>query len=376
VRILYFSDNGSNHNLRFLEKLASSGHDVYFLDATQEGSAENWMPGGVRRVQLQQSVRRDADPRQFAGLLSEFQSLLTELHPDLVHAGPLQTCGYLAALSGFHPLVVMSWGSDMLVHADRNAEWRRATEFTLRSADGFFCDCETVRESARRYAAIPNARIVQFPWGIKRGSFSPQGPVESRERLGLSRNAFAFISTRSWEPLYDIEVLLTAFHRAFRQNNRLRLLLLGGGSMAGRVRSFIAEHDLDQVVVTPGFIADREMPRWFRAANAYVSCARSDGTSISLLEAMATGLPAIVTDIASNREWITEDETGWLATAGSFEAFAEKLLHAASLRSDDIEAISDRNQGIVAERADWDKNFPSLLRLYQCLAPSAMVMRA
>jgi len=376
VRILYFSDNGSDHNRRFLEQLSAFGHDVCFLDITQEGIAENWLPRGVRRVQASQRVRRNADPNQFAEFLPEFQFWLKELRPDLVHAGPVQTCGYVAALSSFHPLVVMSWGSDMLVHANRNAEWRCATEIALRAADGFFCDCDTVRECAQAYLAIPNSRIVQFPWGIKRGSFSPHGPAEPRERLGLSPEAFAFISTRAWEPLYDTEVLLQAFHRAYRENHRLRLLLLGHGSAAGRVRSFIAEHQLNQVVVVPGVIAGKETPRWFRAANAYVSCARSDGTSISLLEAMATGLPAVVTDIASNREWIAEDENGWLASAGSSGEFAAKLLRAASLPPNDLEAISERNQRIVAERADWDKNFPSLLRLYECLMNSALVAEA
>ena len=48
------------------------------------------------------------------------------------------------------------------------------------------------------------------------------------------------------------------------------------------------------------------MPKWFRAADTYISCAQSDGTSVSLLEAMATGLPLIVTDIPSNREWVVE----------------------------------------------------------------------
>ena len=376
MRILYFSDNCSDHNRRFLEKLVCFGHGVYFLDATQEGFAENWLPRGVQRVPLKQSVRRNADPSQFAGFLYEFQSLLTDLRPDLVHAGPVQTCGYVAALSGFRPLVVMSWGSDMVAHADRNAEWRRATEVTLGAADGFFCDCATVRESAQRYAAIPKSRIVQFPWGIKRGSFSPQGPAESRERLGFNPGTFALISTRSWEPLYDIDLLLQAFDQAYKQNNRLRLLLLGSGSAAGRIRRFIAAHELNQAVIAPGVIPSTETPQWFRAANAYVGCARSDGTSISLLEAMATGLPAVVTDIASNREWITEDENGWLASAGCSEEFAAKILRAASWPPKELEAISERNQRIVAERADWDKNFPSLLRLYECLVSSAMVMKA
>jgi glycosyltransferase involved in cell wall biosynthesis len=373
VRILYFSDNCSDHNRRFLEKLASLEHDVYFLDATQTEVAENWLPRGVQNLQSKQSVPKNGNPSQFAGFLSEFQSVLRDLQPDIVHAGPVQTCGYVAGLSGFHPSVVMSWGSDILVDADRNAEWKRATEVALREADGFFCDCETVRESARRHVAIPDFRIVQFPWGVKRGSFSPHGSAESRESLGFSPEAFVFISTRSWEPIYDIEVLLQAFNWAYRENDRLRLLLLGNGSLAGRVRSFIIENKLENAIVSTGVIAGTQTPRWFRAANAYVSCARSDGTSVSLLEAMATGLPVVVTDIPSNREWITEQENGWLAATGSAEKFAEKLLRTASLSPDDLGSISERNRHLVAERADWDKNFPSLLRLYESLVSRAVI---
>ncbi len=373
MRILYFSDNCSDHNRRFLEKLASLGNDVFFLDATQTEVAESWLPRGVKNLRSKQRVPRDEDPSEFAGFLGGFQSLLRDVQPDIVHAGPVQTCGYVAGLSGFHPSVVMSWGSDILVDADRNAEWKRATEVALREADGFFCDCDTVRKSARRHAAIPDSRIVQFPWGLKPGSFSPHGPAESRESLGFSRDAFVFISTRSWEPIYDIEVLLQAFNWAYRENDRLRLLLLGNGSLAGRVRRFITENKLENVVVSTGVIAGTQTPRWFRAANAYVNCARSDGTSVSLLEAMATGLPVVVTDIPSNREWITEAENGWLAATGSPEKFAEKLLRTASLSPDDLASISKRNQRLVVERADWDKNFPSLLRLYESLVSRAVI---
>ena len=91
---------------------------------------------------------------------------------------------------------------------------------------------------------------------------------------------------------------------------------------------------------------------------------------------MATGLPAVVTDIPSNREWIVEGKNGWLARTGSFENFSEKILLAASMSQREIAVISERNQRIVAERADWDKNFPALLGLYECVVNSAMAMKA
>jgi glycosyltransferase involved in cell wall biosynthesis len=85
---------------------------------------------------------------------------------------------------------------------------------------------------------------------------------------------------------------------------------------------------------------------------------------------MATGLPVIVTDIPSNREWVREGENGWLARAGSAEEFAQQLLHAARIGPEQRALICLRNQRLVEERADWDRNFPSLVEMYkQLVAP-------
>lgn len=374
MRILYFSDNSSVHNRRFLEKLSFFGYEVWFLDSANDVVPEGWLPAGVRRVPHSGVVRRESDPSVYEEFLPQFESSLAELQPDLVHAGPVQGCGYVAALSGFHPLVVSSWGSDLLAHADRNAEWRRATSVALGGADGFMCDCDTVRQAAQGFAAIPDSRIAQFPWGVKRGAFSAVGPLPPN--LPSDPGTIRFICTRSWEPLYGIDVLLEAFRRAHGENKSLRLMLLGEGSLAETVHDFIARHGLQRVVLTPGRISPEELPNWFRAASVYLSCARSDGTSVSLLEAMATGLPVVVTDIPSNREWVCVGENGWLASVGSAEDFASKMLQVASLKPAERVAIGERNQRVVAERADWDRNFPLLLDLYERLLKVKAVVPA
>ncbi|MGH9504263.1 MAG: glycosyltransferase family 4 protein [Terriglobales bacterium] len=376
MRILYFSDNTSDHNRRFLEKLAGFGHEVWFLDSSSDHVPEAWLPTGVRGLAHRKVVPRDSDPGVYEEFLPEFQSLLAESQPQLIHAGPIQGCAYLGACSGFHPLLVSSWGSDLLLDAHRDAEWKRATLMALGHADGFMCDCDTVRIAAQGFAPIPDSRIVQFPWGVKRGMFSVEGPLPAGDGLPLEVETIPIICTRSWEPRYGIEVLLKAFKQAHARNRMLRLMLLGGGSMAETVHDFIFRNGLQEVVLTPGRIAADDLPGWFRAASGYVSCARSDGTSISLLEAMATGLPVLVTDIPSNREWVCPEENGWLAEAGRPEDFASKMLKMAGLKPSQRQAIRERNQRIVAERADWDKNFPLLLDLYELLVKVSAVTSA
>ena len=373
MKVLYFSDNTSGHNQRFLEKLSEAGLEVWFLDPTSNYVAEGWLPEGVQWVRPKHALPRNSDLTTFAGFLPEFQHLLGEIGPDLVHAGPIQSCGRLTALSGFHPWLLTSWGSDLLFNAQRSPEWKQATQLALLGADGFFCDCDAVRTKAKQSADIPDSRIVQFPWGIRRGLFGPVGALPSEEEYEREPGTHVFISTRSWEPLYGIDTLLEAFRQAYRVDSSLRLLLLGNGSEVGRVREFVDVHGLSRVIRTPGAHVKEDMPKWFRAADAYVSCAQSDGTSVSLLEAMATGLPLVVIDIPSNREWVVEGRNGWLAPARSTEEFADRLLRAARLSPEQRSLFSERNQSIVEERADWDRNFPRLLEMYERLTGMCII---
>ncbi len=265
----------------------------------------------------------------------------------------------------------MSWGSDLLVEAERNTEWKQATELALRKADAFFCDCDTVRKKANSFRVFSDSQVVQFPWGVKQGVFSPVGPLPPSDRFKPRVGATTFIYTRSYDPLDGTDVLLDGFVRARSANPSLRLLLLGNGSQAESLRRFVEAHDLHDAVSLVGPQPAEELPMWFRAADAYISCAKSDGTSISVLEAMATGLPVIVTDIPSNREWVAERENGYLAPSGSPEGVAGKMLLVANLTPSERKTISERNRRKVAERADWDKNVPRLLEMYERLAGGA-----
>lgn len=366
MKILYLTDNNSVHNQRFLEKMTGAGHEVWYWNLTTTRPVEN-PPGSGDRTIISAKRIDSASPGRCRELLPQMQSVLQELQPALVHAGPIQSAGYLAALANYHPLLLMSWGSDLLLHAERSSEWKQATELTLQKADALFCDCETVLRKANTYRLFSDFQIVQFPWGIKRGVFSPQGSLPPGELFETRAGETTFIHTRSWDPLYGTDVLLDGFRRAWGMNPWLRLLLVGDGSRGPNVRDYVKNQGLSDAVSLLGPQPSLDLPMWFRAAGAYISCAKSDGTSISLLEAMATGLPVIVTDIPSNREWVTEPENGWLAQAGSAESVAKCMLRVAHLTPEERKAIAERNQRIVGERADWDKNFPRLLELYERL---------
>lgn len=368
MRVLYFSRDYTPHDHRFLRALAETPHQIYFLQLERRKPhlEDRPLPRAVTRVRWaggQSPARLRDGPRLYLDL----RRVLATVRPDLVHAGPVQTVGLLAALTGFHPLVVVSWGSDLLRDADRNAWYRLATRFTLRRGDVLVGDCRPVRQKAIELD-FPPERIVTFPWGVDLAHFSPNpgapsGDSDLRARLGWESD-FVLLSTRAWEPLYGVDQLAVAFTRAARARPELRLVLLGTGSQATKLRRIFLVGGVMDRVHFGGQVRRQELPHYYRAADLYVSASHSDGTSISLLEAMACGTPALVSDIPGNREWVVPGVQGWWFRDGDVDQLHGALVRAVDHR-EQLPEMGRAARSLAEARADWDRNFPRLLEAYE-----------
>ncbi|MBU4185979.1 MAG: glycosyltransferase [Proteobacteria bacterium] len=367
MRVLYFSRDYTTHDRRFLQKLAQSRHEIFFLRLENDSIdyESRLLPDNINVVEWSGGRGQVKTQEECLRLMPDFSAVLEQIKPDLIHAGPVQSCGFMTAMSGFHPFLVMSWGSDILLDADRNEFWRWITKYTLDRSDFLFCDCTAVRNKVKEISNYSGKAILQYSWGVDIKEFSP-GPDNSnfKDSLQWSENCIV-LSTRNWEPIYGMDVLLRAFHKAYTKNSNLRLVLLGNGSQENAICNFVKKHELDHAVFLPGILSHAKLPDIFRASDVYLSCSFSDGSSVSLLEAMATGLPVIVTDGAGNREWVVPGQNGWLAPPGDFETFSEFLYQASIMSHEERESIRQTNRNIIERSADWNKNASKLLELYE-----------
>ena len=363
MKVLYFSRDYTPHDHRFLSALAQTPHTIYYLRLERQSRQleDRPLPPQVEQV-VWQGGRQPVGWRDYPRLLADLRRVIRRLQPDVIHAGPIQSAAFLAALSGFHPLVSMSWGSDLLLDADRSAWMRWVTRFTLRRTTVLAADCRTVLEKAAQFG-FPPQRVVLFPWGVELARFQPGRADAFRARRGW-QDAFVVLSLRTWEPLYGVDVVARGFARAARQNPRLRLLLLGGGSQAGLIRSIFEQEGVQEQVFFGGQVNGDDLPQYYQAADLYVSASHSDGSSVSLMEALASGLPVLVSDIPSNREWITPGREGWLFADGDDRALSEGILRAAG-QPEGLKEMRLAARRLAEERANWQVNFQRLLDAYQ-----------
>lgn len=375
LKVCYFSDgNNSIHDVRFLTSLNKKGYDAYavYLCRVSGRHVE-----GIKELFLgYEKYRGKGRLYKMIGIIQSLKKLkrfLNEIEPDVLHAGWVPTCGLLSALSHYHPFLLMPWGSDVLLIPERNLLYKKIVRYAIKRADMITCDCETVKQKIVQLTRYPEEKIIVFPWGINLSLFYPdEGKREQmRDKLGC-KDKKVIIMNRSFKPVYGIEYFLRALPRVFQEIPEAYVLLLGSGELEPQLRLLTKQMGIEGKVQFLGEVDNEEMPYYLNASDLYVSSSLSDGTSLSLLEAMACALPVVVTDVPAILEWVKQGKNGIVVSRRSVDELAEAIIHL--LKNEDAaKEMGRRNREIAQEKADWEKNFAKLEEIYKNLCPSTSV---
>ena len=313
------------------------------------------MPSNVQQI-LWAGGQREFRWSDLPRLTFDLRRLTKEIQPDLIHAGPIQTCAFIAALSRFRPILTMCWGYDLAQDAERNSWMKWMTRYTLKRSAYFTSDAHFTRDKAVSFGMDPTKTVI-FPWGVDIEHFTQKTFKRS------SVQTFTIFCNRTWESIYGVDVLAKAFVKVAAGNPNVNLVLLGGGSQGARIRQILMNGGVLDRVHFGGQVPYNDLPRWYQMADIYISPSHVDGSSVSLMEALASGLPCLVSDIPGNKEWINEGENGWLFRDGDADDLAGKMLQAIRERRS-FTKIGEAAHATAEQKADWKKNFGKLLKAY------------
>jgi glycosyltransferase involved in cell wall biosynthesis len=360
MRILYFSKSYTPHDYRFLSSLSKTDHQVFFLqlEPARRQTEDRPLPENILQIPWA-GGKREFRWQDVPRLVLDLRRVIKNVKPDLIHAGPIQNCAFLSVLSGFRPVLSMSWGYDMVMDADKSAWMRWVTRYTLKRSAFFTSDASVSRDKAVVFGMDPQKTVI-FPWGTDIEHFTPK----TLERSNVP--TFTLFCSRTWESIYGVDVLAKAFVKVASQDPGVNLILLGGGSQGQKIRQILVNGDVMDRVHFGGHVGQRDLPRWYHMADLYISPSHVDGSSVTLMEALASGLPCLVSDIAGNREWVQEGVNGWLFHDGGVNDLAEKILYAIRNRSS-LAKIGEAARQTAEQKADWKKNFGKLLETYELI---------
>lgn len=265
--------------------------------------------------------------------------------PDVVHAHALHQAARLRV--GDLPVVINLPGEphqryrDDLGHADALI------------ADGW------AAEQLPRALGLPVHRVSK---GVDAERFQPNGP-SMRASLRLEER-HVILAVARLVPIKRVALLVEAFAMLRARAPETHLVIVGDGPERDAIRQHAADLAVLDAVTFVGSVPHRDTPAFYRAADVFALSSDFDNSPNAILEAMASGLPIVSTDVGGVRQFVDDPEGGTVVARGDATAFARALERYVVSRSE-RRAAGAYNRRKAASDFSWAASAAQLLAVYR-----------
>ena len=341
MKICFLGDAASIHIIRWCEYFRDRGHEVSII------SFRNSNIKGVNVYCLSENLSVSSEGGNIGYLKKIFRikKIIKKINPDIVNAHYLTSYGLIGTLINIRPLVVSTWGSDILVTPQINGIYKKITEVVIKRCDLITSDSKHMSDEIKKLGG-KESKIVTVPMGINIEEFNSEDKnIDSK----------TFLSMRTLCDNSNIDIILKAFKSLLSVYPDSKLILTNSGDKEKEVLNLIEELNIKSSVEFKGFVNRDQVKELLKKCRTYISIPTSDSTSVNLLEGMASGIFPIVSNLPANKEWIVDGENGYILDELSETCLFKAMIN--SLEKDGLlESAIKRNKIIIEERALWNDN--------------------
>lgn len=355
MRICFISVGTFTHIGAYLDYFRQTGHDVHFVSLSP--SPDRGVP--TYNVGLGKKYSKREGKWKYPISILRARRLINKLRPDIVHAHYATSSGLTALVCGFHPAVVTVHGSDLTIGIT-SIIWRPLLKRIFEYSDCVNTVSKNLQNMVLSMGIRPD-KIENLTLGIDTAKFSFVERTKI-EQPGVLR----LVCTRRLEPVFDHRTTIQALTLLKKKGIEFQMTFVDDGSLLNELKQQVKYAGLKDNVNFMGRVDNDNLPGVLARHSVYLSASLRDGTSLSLLEAMATGLFPIVSNIKANSDWLRHGDDGLLHNVGDAEDLANCILQLLS-KPEIVPKAVRRNRQHVVEEANRNKNMKRLESIYEDL---------
>jgi len=231
----------------------------------------------------------------------------------------------------------------------------------------YFCNTTICVSNALRNALVkdfgfPARKLRTVHNGVCLSEFSPAetNGTRIRAKLGIRSDEFLFVCASRLSEQKGIDILLQAMARAVGNGIRCKCVIVGDGPLRDQLIEQARALGLSGHAFFEGF--QKDVRPYLQASSAFILTSHWEGLPLSILEAMASGLPCLVTDVGGNTEAVTHQIHGLVVPSGSVDAVADAISYLATHPHERTEmSLAARSR--ACEAFDLDVKMKEIRRL-------------
>jgi len=357
MKICFLAGANSVHSHRWIKYFINKGHEIHWISLMPSIELLS------QTISFYDIGPLSTNPVNIFIQAFKARRLIQKIKPDILHIHSAGTYGFVGVLTGFHPLVITAWGSDVLLNKGFKKE---LVKFVLKKADVLTCDGDNTTQTMINLGVAPQ-KIKRINFGVDVEKFKPTPPNNNLKKELFNLDSPIIISLRSLEPVYNIESLIKAIPIIIREVSEAKFVIAGDGSQKKYLQELTGSLNILEKIRFVGTIPSNKLQEYFNISDVYVSTSLSDsGLAASTAEAMACGLPVIITDSGDNRKWVKNGEGGFIVSIKNPEMLAEKIIYLLKDKEMKERAIKS-NRKIIEERNNYYVEMEKMEEVYRAL---------
>lgn len=313
---------------KLADGLKKAGKEVILLGGTEQSKLEERYESITTRITEQETIKHMVD--------------LFERNLPCVFVNNFAGCAFMAAV------IVKKKYPDLVkiisvIHND-NKSLFDAHMMLAKYIDKVFCVSNQIRKHMQELYDFENERYyfkeqpidIDLLWereenqtDVLRIGYAAR-LVKQQKRADLLVDFIAYLEEKNMDYLFQIA---------------------GEGECAESIVTYISQNGLQNRVQLLGRLPKSKMDDFWKAQDVFVNVSEYEGTSLSMLEAMAFGCVPVVTDVSGAREFIEEGENGYICDVGDIEGIAECVAELAENR-DRLKIYGEKSRNVILERCN------------------------
>lgn len=284
--------------------------------------------------------------------IRRIRTIIQNYKPDVIHIHQANSCAYLTLRANNLqiPAVLTCWGSDVLVLPNLGYVHRYIVKYALRHAKVLTADARYMIDAIHRLGE--KKTVVEVNFGI---DFNTDISIPAKKNQ--------IYSNRLHKEVYNIEEIIRAFASFVNTHRDWKLIIGATGDLTDNLKKLAVQLLPENSFEFIGFVGPDQNKQQYLDSRIWVSVPSSDGTSISLLEAMGYGCVPVVSDLPANREWINHAQNGIVAGADLSGALEQALKL-------DLPEVQKQNRQIILEKGTKEANRKIFTGIYDTILKS------
>jgi glycosyltransferase involved in cell wall biosynthesis len=357
MKILLLSDTYSEHTEKWAIGLADKGFEIGLFSFNK--ASYEWYNHKNITVFFEPEKKINAESNltklaylKYVGILKK---IIKHFKPDMLHAHYATSYGLVGALSGFHPFIISSWGTDVMKFPQRNFIAKSILKYNFKSADIICATSNTIKEFIQQ---VTKKSVRVIPFGINIEEFKPK-PVKSL----FKEEDFVIGSIKPLERIYNCDILIKSFEILSKKHLNLKLLMIGEGGESDGLKKLCKELRIEDKVIFTGRIPFSKVSDYFNMINVLANLSEYESFGVSVVEAMACEKPVVVTNVGGLKEVVADDSVGLKVGVGDINetAAALKLL---ILNKEMCKTIGKNARKHVLKYYNWEDNLSEMISIY------------